>query len=357
MHVMPAVIHTKVADNKPSDVLIFTADLTPDALVAQDQGYAQNWILDSGASFHVTPHRNWFSSYASMQGIVRLGDSYELDIIGIGDVKVQMHNGTTFVLQDVRHVPKLTKSLLSTGQLDELGYTTVFGNGSWLIRKNNLVIMKGHKNGSLYSMFISSVDEHSIYVAELPSTELWHSRLGHISQKGMKTLQHFGYLPVLDYTDFPLCEHCLYGKQTRLTSLPLNKKLGEPLDLVHSDLCGPMPHKTLGGANYFLTFIDDSTRKVWVYLLKHKEEVFSTFQKFLAMVENQTGKKLKAFRTDNGGEYVSTEFKDFCSRRGIRRQFSAPYTPAQNGIAERKHRHIDDMGLTLLSQASLPHFF
>ena len=87
----------------------------------------------------------------------------------------------------------------------------------------------------------------------LPTTELWHSRLGHISQKGMKTLQCFGYIPVLDYIDFPLCEHCIYGKQTRLTSLPLNKTPGEPLDLVHSDLCGPMPHKTLGGENYFLT--------------------------------------------------------------------------------------------------------
>ena len=69
-------------------------------MVAQDEGYAQNWILDSGASFHVTPHREWFSSYAPIQGIVKLGDSYELEVIGIGDVKIQMHHGTTFVFTE-----------------------------------------------------------------------------------------------------------------------------------------------------------------------------------------------------------------------------------------------------------------
>ena len=138
-----------------------------------------------------------------------------------------------------------------------------------------------------------------------------------MNQKGMKTLAHFGYLPVLSFSDFSLCEHCIYGKQTRTMHLPLNRKHVEPLELVHSDVCGPMPTKSLGGTSYFVTFIDDSTRKVWVYPLKHKDDVFSTFQKFLVLVENQSGNKLKGLRSDNGGEYVSKEFEEFYAKRGI----------------------------------------
>ena len=91
--------------------------------------------------------------------------------------------------------------------------------------------------------------EHSLYVAKVPSIELWHSRLGDMSQKGMKILQCSRYILVLDYSNFSLCEHCFYAKHTRLTFGPLDKELGSPLDLVHSDLCGPMPIKSLGGAS------------------------------------------------------------------------------------------------------------
>ncbi|MCO5592326.1 hypothetical protein L7F22_046327 [Adiantum nelumboides] len=187
---------------QPLDILVFTTDMPYDALLALDDCYAQTWIIDSGASFHVTPHKEWFASYLPMHGSIKLGDSHQLEILGIGDVKVCMANGTQFMLKDVRHVPKLSKSLVSMGQLDELGYTTVFGNGSWLICKANLVILKGQKSGTLYPLYVSLVKENGIYVAEtMPSIELWHSRLGHISQKRMKTLQRFGYLPVLNYSD------------------------------------------------------------------------------------------------------------------------------------------------------------
>ncbi|MCO5579570.1 hypothetical protein L7F22_033427 [Adiantum nelumboides] len=318
----------RLSMKEPSNVLIFTTDMPYDALLALDDCYAQAWIIDSGASFHVTPHREWFATYSPMHGSVKLGDSHQLVILGIGDVNICMANGTQFMLKDVRHVPKLSKSLVSTGQLDDLGYTKVFKNGSWLIRKANLVILKGQKSGTLYPLYVSLVKENGIYVAEtMPSTELWHSRLGHISQKGMKTLQRFGYLPVLNYSDFSLCEHCIYGKQTRLQSAPLNQKLGEPLDLVHSDLCGPMPHKSLGGASYFLTFIDDSTHKVWVYLLKRKDEV--------ANVAFAGSSKLSVANVAFAGSLLL-------------------HTPAQNGIAERMNRlHAHEMAHTHVVEGPL----
>ena len=124
-----------------------------------------------------------------------------------------------------------------------------------------------------------------------------------MSLKGMETLSRLGYLPVLN---FSFCEHCIYGKHARLAHKRLsNKKKSEPLDPVHSDVCGPMPVRSLGGASYFITFIDDSTRKVWVYPMARKDDAFQCFQKFLALVENMSGKKLKCLRTDNGGESMS----------------------------------------------------
>ena len=108
----------------------------------------------------------------------------------------------------------------------------------------------------------------------------------------------------------------------------------QSLELIHSDVCGPMPTRSLGGAQYFVTFIDDATCKVWVYAIKSKDQTFSYFQRFLSSVENQSGKKVKALRSDNGGEYISKEFAYFCAKKGIKREFIAPYTPTQNGVAE-----------------------
>ena len=166
-------------------------------------------------------------------------------------------------------------------------------------------------------------------------------------------MEHIGYIPPLSFFDFQICEHCIYGKQIRKTSPSLDRKQLLPLELVLSDVCGPMPTKSLGGSSYFVTFIDDSTRKVWLYGLQSKDQVFSTFQKFLSMVENQYGRQLKSIRIDNGGEYVSHEFINFCDKRGIKRQLTAPYTPNQNGVAERINRMIREKVTYMLSMAGL----
>src|SRR5262249_55800547 len=115
----------------------------------------------------------------------------------------------------------------------------------------------------------------------------------------------------------------------------------------------PMPCKSLGGASYFVTFIDDATRKVWVYILKSKSEVLSTFQTFIALVENQSGSRVCGIRSHNGEEYISKAFTSFCQSKGIRHQLTAPYTLAQNGIAERCNRTIQERVTAMLTMANL----
>jgi 5'-3' exoribonuclease 2 len=146
-------------------------------------------------------------------------------------------------------------------------------------------------------------------------SSLWHGRLGHLSKTDITYLSKAGYIHKLSFSDHQFCEHCQYGKKVATphsTSVP---RESSPLDLVHSDVCGPMPHESLDGASYFVTFIDDATRKVWAYPTRTKDRVFTIFKEWLDMVDNQTDRKLKILRFDNGGEYKSDKFVQFCRER------------------------------------------
>ena len=143
-----------------------------------------------------------------------------------------------------------------------------------------------------------------------------------MSKARMQVLSWFGYILDLNFSDFLVCEHFLYGKQAVNSHSLVSKKQCEPLELVHSDVCGPMPTVSLGGANYFVTFIDDFSRKVWAYPLKRKDEVLSVFKKFVTLVETETGKKVKCLCSDNNGEYILKSFQDFCDTKGIRRELT-----------------------------------
>jgi transposase InsO family protein len=129
------------------------------------------------------------------------------------------------------------------------------------------------------------------------------------------------------------------------------------LDLVYSDVCGPFEVESLGDNRYFLTFIDDASRKMWVYFLRTKDQVFNYFQEFHVMVERETNKKLKCLRSDNGGEYTSKEFKAYCAKYRIRLEKTVLGTPQHNGVAERMNRIIVEKVRCMLKMAKLPKQF
>ena len=138
------------------------------------------------------------------------------------------------------------------------------------------MIARGKKRRTLY-MTTESGDVAAV-AAGNDDASLWHNRLGHMSQKGMKELLSKGKLPELKNVHFDICESCIMGKQKKLSFLIGGKKLrATKLDLVHTDLWGPFPMASLGGSRYYITFIDDCSRKVWVYFLKNKSDVFDTF--------------------------------------------------------------------------------
>ncbi|KAJ0501528.1 putative RNA-directed DNA polymerase [Helianthus annuus] len=261
-----------------------------------------SWVVDSGATCHVTSQRDFFSSYTPGDfGVVKMGNNGLSKIIGVGDVCLKFDTGMELVLHNVKHVSDIRLNLISAGLLDDDGYHSTFGDGVWKLTRGSLIVARGKRSSKLYMAHpkISTDSVHSLVDNDM--TELWHKRLGHMSEKGMHILLKRNALPDLTNVHLKKCSHCLAGKQRRVSfkSHPPHRR-NNILDLVHSDVCGPMKTRTLGGCLYFVTFIDDHSRKVWAYTLKSKDQVLDVFKQFHALVERQTEKKLKCIRTDNG---------------------------------------------------------
>lgn len=337
------------------------------------------WIVDSGATAHIGNCESLFNHmmYLDQPQHVTLGDGRTLDIKGRGDVtlNVVLPDGKRHqcVLKNVLLVPNLGYNLLSVAKAVEAGKEVQFrGNHCYIIdeRDGGLIISAEKVNG-LYHVNVNCNTDNRINTLlqssnkpSLTKEAIWHRRLGHLNLGSLRKLAQsdmvigFDYDPEKATEGIGFCESCVEGKSHRLPFQPRQgKQSNTPLELVHSDVCGKLNIKSLGGAQYFLTFIDDSTRYVWIYVLKRKDEVFTKFCEWKAMVENSTGCKLKTLRSDNGGEYTSAEFTDYLKREGIRHELTIPRTPEQNGVAERMNRTLVEMVRSMLSDSKAPSRF
>ncbi|CAJ2675738.1 unnamed protein product [Trifolium pratense] len=237
-------------------------------------------------------------------------------------------------------------------------------------RQSGKLIGTGRRHGGLYvldelrvpdtaaSVSTSDIDLSSFRL-NLSSSNfyLWHSRLGHVSASRLKYLASTGALGKLQIGDISDCCGC---KLAKFSALPFNKSVSiskAPFDLVHSDVWGPSPVLTKGGSRYYVSFIDDCTRYCWVYLMKNRSEFFEIYHMFRAMVKTQHNAVIKCFRCDLGGEYTSNKFSELLAFDGTIHQTSCTDTPQQNGVAERKHRHIVETARSLLLSASVPKEF
>ncbi|KAL4317940.1 hypothetical protein GQ457_18G004620 [Hibiscus cannabinus] len=319
------------------------------------------WFLDSGCSNHMTGVKSMFNEIdETFKQKVTLGDNKQIQVEGKGNVAVKSSSGNVKLLYDVYYIHSLSQNLSSVGQLMATGYSIMFGDASCVIKdKKNLdqtIVDVRITPNKLFPLVISEVENHALAVKETSESRLWHLRYGHLNIKGLKLLCQkemvFG-LPRIESLD--TCEGCIYGKQCK-KSFPVGKarRATRYLELVHTDVVGPMKTQSFGGSRYFLLFTDDCSRMSWVYFLQFKSETFENFKKFKALVEKQTGRCIKALLTDRGDEFVSQEFNNFCDEQGLRRELTAPYTPEQNGVAERKNRTVVEMERSMLRAKGLP---
>ncbi|KAH9781356.1 hypothetical protein KPL71_008429 [Citrus sinensis] len=260
------------------------------------------------------------------------------------------------------HTKEESHQNLCVGQLQEKGYEISIKVGVCRIHDENLGLIAQVKMTAnrMFPLYLHHT-AHSCFAANFKDTTwLWHFRYGHLSFGGLKTLQQKNMVVGLPQFEQPsqLCEECIFSKQHR-DKFPKGKswRTKKVLELVHSDLCGLIKPTSNGGKRYFISFIDDFSRKTWVYFLQEKSEAFTAFQMFKALVDREADSQIKILRTDRGGEFNSQEFGSFCENHGVRRQLTAAYTPQQNGVCERKNRTILNMVRSLLQRSGLPKSF
>jgi transposase InsO family protein len=160
-------------------------------------------------------------------------------------------------------------------------------------------------------------------------------------------------MPVFSFEHDSICKGCALGKNSKKAYPHSNRKTNGILELIHSDLCGPMTAPSMNGCLYYIIFIDDCSRKTWIYFLKTKDGSFSKFQEFKNLVENQTGRHILVFRKDNGKEFDSHKYDDRCRASGIKRELIVPYNPQQNGVAERKNMTICEAARAMMYDQNL----
>jgi hypothetical protein len=188
------------------------------------------------------------------------------------------------------------------------------------------------------------------------SLQEWHERFGHLNEKDLKNIirkQKVDGIDIKADEALPVCETCVKGKQTRKPFTRSVSQSTELLELVHTDVCGPVRVNSLAGSRYFVTFIDDKSTWCEVYFMKKKSEVTEKFKEYKCLVEKKTERKIKTIRSDNGTEYTSHYLKDFLKQEGIRHELTVEYTPQQNGVAERKNRSLVETARCLMIQSGL----
>ncbi|KAF1316242.1 Integrase catalytic core protein, partial [Globisporangium splendens] len=333
---------------------------------------ASIWLIDSGATQHMTCSKACLKNYRAIKPVqVHLADDGTVEAIGCGDVEMMMETPRgprKGVLTNVWYIPKLSRNLFAVSRFTkDVGPITFdvdkcfvkLKGASWTIGKR---IGKGLFKLSMTPIPVSNA--RALAASELSSTSkayLWHLRLGHIGHGGLETIVKKKLGTGIDLTSvskWELCDGCAIGKQTRASFHDSTKvRSNSLLDIVHSDVCGPMQTPTFSGKRYFATFIDDKPRYCVVYLMQSKSEVFDKFVQFVQFVkfgETQTGRRVKVLRCDNGGEYKSAKMSKFCADRGIVQQFTPPYTPQLNGVAERMNRTLVECARCMLEHAKMP---
>ena len=330
---------------------------------------SNTWCIDSGATHHICNTLQGFQVSRKLdEGEISLslGSQARVSAEAVGVVRLSFPNNKVLILNNALYVPSIRRNLISVPALAAQGYTCVFQQNV-VIKINGTLICSGKLSDGLYFINPTVLEIHASEIVDTvlskkrklsPSspTKLWHLRLGHINLNRINRLVTGGVLPDLVVEPISVCESCLEGKMTKRSFSAKGNRAPGLLDLIHSDVCGPMNIKAREGYLYFVTFIDDYSRYGYTYLLRHKSEVFGKFKEFKAEAETQLDRSIKSLRSDRGGEYLSSEFIEYLAQQGITSQLTAPGTPQQNGVSERRNRTLLGMVRSMMSYSDLPTF-
>ena len=321
------------------------------ALVVLDSAKsgAMTELYDSGCTNHISPYRDRFENFETIiPWKFRAANQQTFSTTGVGELMIDVPNGDGHFcklrLTGVQYSPEIAYTLVSIGQLDEAGFSALFGSGKCVIRGPD-----GEKVGEVMKVerkvYRVEHREGEVNAAEkVLSLEHFHRCMGHISFQTTKSLIKNKHITgvQLEYTPSDhkiFCESCVYAKATRkaVPDIREGERAVEFGGEVHSDLWGKSPVESKGGKFYYVTFIDDKTRLTHLYFLRKKDETFDAYKKYEAWVEMQMSKKVKVLNSDRGGEYQGEEMVTYLKSKGMVQKLNVHDTPQQAGVAERRN--------------------
>ena len=317
------------------------------ANVAASSSYSvdTNWYVDSSATDHITGEMEKLAvkdKYTSNEQVhTASGTGMDINYVGHSTIRTPKRD---LFLKNILHVPSAYKSLISAHCFTRDNRAFIELHPYFFLVKDQVTrtpLLRGKCECGLYPLptdKLSSASHKQAYGVVKPSLSRWHSRLGHPSLPIVDRVISKNNLPVTwDSSQESVCDACQRGKNHQLPYSKSFSVSSKPLQLIFSDVWGPAP-SSVGNKVYYVSFLDDFSKFTWIYLLKHKSEVFERFRDFQNLVEHLLNRKIKAMQTDWGGEYQ--HLNTFFQRIGIEHHVSCPYAHHQNGSAERKHRHI-----------------
>jgi transposase InsO family protein len=324
------------------------------------------WIADTGATSHMSPHREWFVEYRPHRIPVRVANDAIVYSAGIGAVVLAPTDPSMnrCRLSHVLHVPDLQNNLLSVLHLVTAHRFRIEIEGDqalFLQQGNRRLTASIRDNTAFMDVSTESIEASALASREPRSRQLWHRRLCHIGMdkidQVIKNSLADGLVFDTDSSDAPLCVPCVHGKHHKAPfPRQASHRSETPFERIHSDL-HEVPVLTLSGFRYWITFIDDCTRYGWVYVLKKKSDAFDAFTQFKAFIETQYSGLIRFFRQDKGGEFIGAKWDDLFATTGIQRENTITATPQQNGVAERKNRILAELIVALLNESRLPKTF
>jgi hypothetical protein len=339
----------------------FDQDFIPDSRVAamasSSNGADPNWYLDSGVTDHITGELEKLTMHERYHWTdqIRAANGAGMDIVHVGKSVLPTITHPLH-LNHVLHVPNTHKQLISIHRFNLDNNTFIELHPFFFLIEDQVtrkVLLRGPCRGGRYPLpQLSSPTQKLILSAIKSSSERWHCRLGHPALDIVLHVIRDNNLSCYGFASSEsVCDACLRAKAHQLPYPRSFSQSTAPLELIFSDVWG-LAIDSFDNKKFYVSFIDDFSKFIWIYLLRRKSEVFQFFQEFQSLVERMFHQKILAVQTDWGGEYE--RLNSFFRTIGVSHHVSCPHAHQQNGATERKHRHIVEMGLALLANASMP---
>jgi hypothetical protein len=315
------------------------------------------WVLDTGASNHMSLCRVAFSSIdGGTVGTVRFANGSVVKIDGIGTVLYECKNGEHRSLLNVYYIPRLTTNIISVGQLNEDGFDVRIM--SLRDENQNLVVRVHRGSGRLYKLDLHIARPVCLATCAGESAWRWHARFGHVNFASLRKMASAGLvrgLPTLEHVE-QVCEACIARKHRRAPfPQQASRRATKSLELLHG--CGPVSPPTPRGNQYFLLLVDDYSHYTWVSLIASKDQAASEIKRMQPAAERKSGNLLCALRTYRGGEFTAAQFKEYCDELSVFRELTAPYSPQQNGVVERRNQSVMAAARCMLKAKKLSGIF